>query len=373
MKPLPSFYESVQQRGISRRDFLRFCAITAVALGLGPTGHESIAHALQTKPRLPVLWINGLSCSCCTESFIRTSHPLAQDIVLSMISLDYQDVLMAASGEQAQDAFEQTIKDYKGQYILAVEGNIPLGYDGMYCIDGGKPFLEKFQQGAAHAKAIVAWGNCASWGCVHNAHPNPTTSKAVSELIHNKAIVTIPGCPPIPDVMSAVLAYLITFDTLPNLDAQGRPQAFYGKRVHDQCVRRAHFDAGQFVESWDDPQANLGLCLYKMGCKGPTTYNACPITRWNNGISYPIQSGHGCLGCSEQGFWDRGGFYERITRIPPLGVHATADTVGAALLTGVGVAVGAHAVASTISHVRKNKKDSEQNTASPQNITKEQE
>lgn len=127
--------------------------------------------------------------------------------------------------------------------------------------------------------------------------------------------------------MSAILAYIITYDRLPALDSQGRPEMFYGKRVHDQCYRRAHFDAGEYVESWDDEGARSGLCLYKMGCKGPTTYNACPATRWNNGVSFPIQSGHGCIGCSEQNFWDQGSFYDRITTIPHFGTNATAETV----------------------------------------------
>lgn len=87
--------------------------------------------------------------------------------------------------------------------------------------------------------------------------------------------------------MSNIVAYILTYDQIPKLDSQGRPEVFYGKRVHDQCVRRAHFDAGQFVESWDDAAASLGYCLYKMGCKGPTTYNACPVTRWNNGFPIP--------------------------------------------------------------------------------------
>ena len=70
-------------------------------------GHLEIAHAMETKPYLPVLWINGLSCSCCTESFIRSAHPLASDIILSMIALDYQDTIMAAAGDQAMECFEE--------------------------------------------------------------------------------------------------------------------------------------------------------------------------------------------------------------------------------------------------------------------------
>ncbi|EGW42942.1 hypothetical protein HMPREF0178_00357 [Bilophila sp. 4_1_30] len=156
--PEETQYEVLRRRGICRRDFLKFCSMAAVALGLGPMGHLEIAHAMETKPYLPVLWINGLSCSCCTESFIRSAHPLASDIILSMIALDYQDTIMAAAGDQAMECFEEAISTYKGRYILAVEGNPPLGEEGMYCIDGGRPFMDKLQRGAAGAKAIVAGG-----------------------------------------------------------------------------------------------------------------------------------------------------------------------------------------------------------------------
>ena len=344
-------YEVIRKKGISRRTFLRYCALTAAALGLGPLGQMEIARAMETSPYLPVIWINGLSCSCCTESFIRTAHPLASDIVLTMIALEYQDTIMAAAGSQAEADFEEAIQRHRGNYILAVEGNAPLGEDGMYCIDGGRPFLDKLKKGAEGAKAIVAWGNCASWGCVQAAHPNPTTATPVLDLIHDRPVIRIPGCPPIPEVMSSLVAYIITYNRLPSLDSQNRPLVFYGKRVHDQCVRRAHFDAGQFVESWDDEAARLGYCLYKMGCKGPTTFNACPTTRWNDGVSYPIQSGHGCLGCASQRFWDHGSFYDRITNIPHLGTHTTAETVGAAMIGGIGAGVLTHGLISAGVHL----------------------
>lgn len=350
---LPSTYETLLQKGVSRRDFLRYCSLTAVALGLGPLGHVDIANAMQQKPRVPVLWINGLSCSCCTESFIRTAHPLASDIILNMIALDYQDTIMAAAGDQANAALLETVEKYPGQYILAVEGNVPMAAGGMYCFEDGKPFQEQLMLAASKAKAVIAWGNCASFGCVQAAHPNPSQALPIHKVLTDRVVMNVPGCPPIPEVMSAVVAYVLTYDRLPSLDAQGRPEVFYGKRVHDQCVRRAHFDAGQFVESWDDESAAKGLCLYKMGCKGPTTYNACPVTRWNDGVSYPIQSGHGCLGCSENGFWDRGGIYDRITTIPQLGTHSTANTVGVGILAGVGAGIAVHGAISTAVHLKR--------------------
>ena len=87
--------------------------------------------------------------------------------------------------------------------------------------------------------------------------------------------------------MTGVITYMLTFDRLPELDRQGRPKMFYSQRIHDKCYRRPHFDAGQFVEHWDDENARKGYCLYKMGCKGPTTYNACSTVRWNDGTQLP--------------------------------------------------------------------------------------
>jgi hydrogenase small subunit len=117
---------------------------------------------------------------------------------------------------------------------------------------------------------------------------------------------------------------------------------FYAQRIHDKCYRRAYFDAGQFVEEWDDDGARKGWCLYKMGCRGPTTYNSCSTFKWNNGVSYPIGSGHGCIGCSENNFWDNSPFYDRLTSIPVPGIEATPDGVGETLAIAAGVGVAAH-------------------------------
>lgn len=340
-----SYYEVMRKQGISRRGFMKFCSLTATSLGLGPAFVPKIAHALETKERVPVIWLHGNECTCCTESFIRSSHPLAKDVILSMISLDYDDTIMAVAGYQAQQILTDTKAKYKGKYILAVEGNPALGADGMMCFSGGKPFVKKLKEMAEDAAAIIAWGSCASWGCVQAAKPNPSNSVPIHKVITNKPIIKVPGCPPIAEVMTGVVAYFVTFGRLPPLDAQGRPMMFYGQRIHDKCYRRPHFDAGQFVEKFDDEGARKGFCLYKVGCKGPTTYNSCSTMRWNGGVSWPVQSGHGCLGCSEDGFWDKGSFYDRVTNFKQFGIEANADKIGGTLAAVTAAGIVVHAVA----------------------------
>jgi hydrogenase small subunit len=341
----PTYYEELRQKGYSRRDFMKFCTVMGAYLGLEASGIAQVANALQKTPRVPVIWLHFQECTCCSESFIRSSHPIVADVLLDKISLDYTETLMAASGHQAEAAMQKTMQEHKGEYILCVEGSVPTADGGVYCCIGGKSAQQILEETAAGAKAIICWGSCACNGCVQAAKPNPTSATPIHKLVKGKPIIKVPGCPPIGEVMAGVIVHVITFGRLPELDRIGRPKAFYSKRVHDTCYRRPFYDAGLFVETFDDENAQKGYCLYKVGCKGPMTYNACGVTKWNNGTSYPIQSGHGCFGCSEENFWDNGPLYRQMASFPGFGIESNADTVGmvAAGVTAAGIA--AHAIA----------------------------
>ncbi len=344
----PTYWEVMESRGYTRRDFLRFCSWMAAFIGLEATGITKVVHAMETKPRLPVVWFHFQECTCCSESFIRTSHPIVADIILDKISLDYTETLQAAAGFQAEEALHNTMKKYKGEYIMLVEGSIPTNDNGIYCTIGGRTALDIVQEAAEGAKAIIAWGSCASNGCIQSANPNPTGAKPVHKVISGKPIVKVPGCPPIGEVMAGVIVHILTFDRIPQLDGLGRPKAFYSRRVHDTCYRRPNYDAGLFVETFDDENAKKGYCLYKVGCRGPVTYNACGVTRWNNGVSYPIQSGHPCIGCSEERFWDNGPFYQHLASFPGFGIETTADKVGIAIGAITVAGIAAHAISTNI-------------------------
>lgn len=340
-------YEDCISKGISRRDFLKFCAMMGAWLGLESSGVAQVAEALQKKSRLPIIWLHLQECTCCSESFIRTAHPILADLIFDQISLDYTETLMAPSGHQAEKSMHDTMQKYKGEYILMIEGSVPVGNEA-YCCIGGRSAKQIVEEAAEGAKAIVAWGNCASAGCVQAAHPNPTGAKPIHRVIKGKTVMNVQGCPPIAEVMAGIVVHLLTFNRIPQLDSLGRPKAFYSRRVHDTCYRRANFDAGLFVESFDDENARRGYCLYKVGCKGPSTYNACGIIKWNEGTSYPIQSGHPCIGCSEEGFWDKTPFYKRHPTTNAFGVEATADQIGVALGVATVGGIAAHAIATNI-------------------------
>lgn len=349
MKLEKTVYEAALEKGVSRRNFLKACTALAATLGLDYSQTNRVVQAMETKKRVPVIWLQLMDCTGCSESFIRSSHPKTENVLLDMISLEYSEVLSAASGHQIEANRERIMEEFKGEYILAVEGNVT---DEEFLTVAGHSALETLKETAKNAMAVIAYGSCAAWGGIAAAKPNPTNARPVSDEIRGVPIINVPGCPPIAEVMTGVIAHVITFGTLPELDSKGRPKAFYKLRIHDKCNRRAYFDAGLFVESFDDAGAKIGYCLYKVGCAGPTTFNSCAEMRWNGGVSYPIQSGNPCIGCSEKDFWDEGPFFTRRAKIPGTQTTVNPEKVG---LYATGATVAGIAAHATITALTKNK------------------
>ncbi|MEF1205395.1 hydrogenase small subunit [Photobacterium damselae] len=350
MKPLrdKSFQQKLESHGISRRDFMIWSATITSLLALPMPFNTMVAEAAELADRVPLIWLSMAECTGCSESFTRTTTPDISTILFEHVSLEYQEVLMAAAGMQAEENLDNAIKNYKGKYLLAVEGAIPTANNGTFLTIGNKAEtgVDLIKRVTKDAAAIMCVGTCSSFGGVQAASPNPTGAKGVGAVV-DLPVINVAGCPPNPANITGTLMYYIMFGRLPALDIFNRPKWAYGARVHDNCERRGHFDAGEFVLEFGDDNAKNGFCLFKMGCKGPYTFNNCPTERFNAHTSWPVLAGHGCIGCSEPDFWDDMADFEKpLSRKPLHGLDATADTIGAVTLGLTAVGIGAHAVSS---------------------------
>jgi len=350
VKDILTLGEILQARGVSRRGFLKYCSATASLLALPPALVPQIANALEQARRPSVIWLSFQECTGCTESLTRSSSPTVEGLIFDSISLDYHHTLQAAAGEAAEAARHAAMEENKGNYLVLVDGSIPLGNPG-YSTIAGMSNLDMLMETVEGAAAVVAIGSCAAFGGIPGANPNPTGAVSVRDLVKDKPVINVPGCPPIPMVITGVLAQFLTFGQLPELDRHGRPMAFFGQTIHDRCYRRPFYEQGKFAETFDDEGARKGWCLFKLGCKGPITYNACATMKWNDGTSFPIEAGHPCLGCSEPGFWDKGGFYNAVS---------TGDVGSGKAFAGAavaGVAMGAAAAAMARARQKKTMKE----------------
>ncbi len=333
-------------RGVTRREFLGYCGAVCVALGLGEAAVPELAMALERLAKRPnVLWSCFGECLGCSVSLLQNTSPRIPRLILQTISLDYHEAVMAPAGFQAEKSLRQTL-DAGGFYWVA-EGAIPTTPPEA-CMIAGKTAAQLAPEIYRKAKASIAIGSCATNGNVQASKPDPTGALGVLEYlktaggIPDAVMINMPRCPGNGDDLVLALSYVLLTGKPPELDAQYRPVMLYGQTVHDDCERRAHFEAGEFVEDYGDPHWAQGWCLFKMGCRGPVTYAPCPRTRWNDRVSWCVHNGP-CTGCAEAGFWDK---YTPFTaplhdvQVPGVGA-IDATTLGLAITgaTAAGLAI----------------------------------
>ncbi len=350
--------EILPKRGVTRRDFMKFCTAMAAFLALPDTFASKIAEAIEKKLRPYAVWLEFQDCAGDTESMLRASKPTIAEIVLDVLSLDYHETIMAPSGKQAEKSLMDVVRNQKGKYFAIVEGAIPTKDGGIYCCIGGKTALDIAKEVCGNALATLAVGSCASWGGIASASPNPTGAVSVKEAVHGITVVNLPGCPMNVENVTATIVHYLTFGTLPALDSRNRPYFAHGKLIHDNCERRAHYDAGQFVRQWGDEGHRNGWCLYEMGCKGPAAWFNCPSIKWNGGTSWPVQGGHGCIACASDHNWDEMyPFYRKLRNVPGFGIHTTADKIGVGVAAVAAAGVAAHRIARALKGKEKEEKE----------------
>ncbi len=288
---------------LTRRQFLKIFGASAIGAGVTSFYNPELIKALAadgSKP--PVIWIQGSACNGCSISVLNTVHPKIAEVLMNIISLRYHPTLMAGTGKLAFDVIYRTAEEFKGKYILVVEGGIATGAQGLFCTVGehnGKQVTmqEAVDKLAPDAQALVAVGACATFGGIPKGKPNPTSIKGLAEYT-GKTVVNCSGCPVHPDWLIGTLVHVLMFG-MPDLDKDGRPKLFYGKNLHENCPNYSYFANGKFAKKLSDDG-----CLMELGCKGPLAFADCPRRHWNSGVNWCIGSGTGCIACVQPDFPD---------------------------------------------------------------------
>ena len=283
------------------KEYNRWVSMITATMRLHPDYEDVVSQSVQNLNKIPIIWLELADCTGNSEAFIKTAHPTVDELILKYISLDYHELLMSASGDQSETVLDGIIKNSKGDYILIVEGAVPLAMDGKFLRIGpkGETGVDLLRRVAKNAAAIMSVGSCAFDGGVVAIEPNPTGAVGVAEALERDDIINLPGCPTNPINVVGTLLHYLMFEELPELDDKNRPLWAYSQRIHDNCERRGHYDLDEFVLEWGDEGAKKGWCLFKMGCKGPYADLNCSLVKFNEGTSWPVQAGHGCFGCGQ--------------------------------------------------------------------------
>jgi Ni,Fe-hydrogenase I small subunit len=385
---------------ITRRQFLKFLGGTAAALGISQVEWSQIAQIL-ARPNIlngaNVLWVQGQTCGGCitafadvyyggvdqddvsalssytdiltdsVEDFIQNyagagESITVEDVLLDVINLQYMNVVMAPAGDAASSVLYKYMYDTSyPSFVLIVEGAIP-NPNGMGSITNGDDFcgighyspqnqdlgmVTAMERLIARASAVIAYGNCASFGNVPGA-TNAKYDSATKKYEHTDAsgvfgfidrkwpgdpnnykgrTINITCCPGHPEaLLLTVVDYLVNQSgLLGNLDTFHRPKSsltvphnLFEKTLHNDCPRLAQYGQGFFASKFGDTRGQAygkPPCLWKLGCQGQDVRTPCHTIGWSRqhadnpykstdggtNISC-IHAGMPCVGCGERGF-----------------------------------------------------------------------
>jgi hydrogenase small subunit len=292
---------------ISRREFLKAAAAATIAGRLAPAALAELERVLRRGDEPRVIWLQGSGCDGCAVSLLNSIHYASvDDLLLNTLDVKFQNNLMAAAGDLAVSAAEAAAAE--PGYVLVVEGSVPVGAEGRYCLLWpGMSMHEAVQSLSPNAAFIVALGSCAAYGGVCAGAPNPTEARGVGQILgEDPRLINVPGCPAHPDWLVGTIAYLLANGHAPPLDAHRRPLQYFGERIHDNCFKRRKY-CGEAVLA--DQLSDIG-CMEFLGCKGKHTYSDCPIRKWNSpgsgqyGVNWCVGARSPCLGCVNPNFPD---------------------------------------------------------------------
>jgi hydrogenase small subunit len=361
-----TFDDQLADHGVSRRDFLKFCGTVAAMLGMSELAVPQIAAAVEaaaSSKLAPAIWLDGGLCTGCTESTAQSENPDVATIVLDILSMNYMETLMYATGESAEEALKQTIEASSGKFIMVYEGAVMTAFEGNTLRVAGKPGIEQIKEVAPKAAAIVAVGSCAVDGGWVKAYPNPGGAMGIGEYLKQEGIATpvinLPTCPVNPVWLVAMVIDVLLLGGLDDqgkvtqalvdkLDEFGRPKLIFGQTIHDNCPRRGHFENGEFVYQFGSVEEAKGYCLYAVGCKGPQTYTNCPIVRWNNKASWCVNSGSPCIGCGGFNWVDENAPF--LKRMRNVGIGTVGNQMGGWNPATVGAVAGGAVVGALVVH-----------------------
>ena len=321
---------------ISRREFLRVCSGSAVALGLGLQDLQRLEAAL-AGPGVPTLiWLHGSGCQGDSISFLNLFADLepvgqvtASSVLTQDVNLAFHTVLMASAGPDAVTMAE--VAQAKGGHVLVLEGGVPRAFAGRACVVQAVAGQEvTYEQAIARygqgAKAVLCVGTCAAYGGVPRSSQDPAEPNGPTDVISGKEavqaaglsiplVINVPGCPAHPAWVTWTVVQLILGNPIA-LDPFDRPVALYGNKtvdasllnVHANCPRNPDLTVSTLATAFGQDHR----CLSDLGCRGPLTYADCPSRQWNSGengpVNWCVDANAMCLGCVEPDF-PNGRFY----------------------------------------------------------------
>ncbi len=271
----------LERRGVSRREFMGFCATMAAALALP---EEAAARIAQCGPRdqKPAVWLEFQDCAGNTESFLRASRPTSsRDRCSTSCRSTTTRRSWRPPGTRRSRTREARVKERAGEYIMIIEGSDsdrrPTAATARSA--GARPWRSR-ERSCGSGAATIAIGTCAAFGGIPAAAPNPTGALGGGDAVPGvNNLVNLSACPANPENLTALLVYYLTFKTWPSLDHFRRPLFAYGKRFMTTASAAPTSTPASTLKSGGTTNIARASACTRWGARGRSTFQNCPTLR----------------------------------------------------------------------------------------------
>ena len=298
-----SIWEQARLQGHSRRDFLQFCSWLAAAAGIEAS---AVCRRWSTRSRRSRgCRSSGSTSRSAPAAASRSSGPRTRSWRTSCSTRSRSTTPRRCRRRPAtrpRRRLHDTMTKHKGEYLMLRRG---IGADR-----GRRRLL--LHRRAARRSTSCARRRPSAQGArglgqlrlerLHPggpAQPDRRDAHPQADLAASR-IINVPGCPPIArgdgrhDRPPAGVRRASRSSTAWAARRRSTPGACTTPATAGPTTTPASSS-----RVFDDENAKQGLLPLQDGLpRARSTYNSCGVIRWNNGVSYPIQSGHGCIGCS---------------------------------------------------------------------------
>ena len=325
-----TIWEHARLQGHSRRDFLKFCAWLTAAAGIDSSAMGDVVHALETKPTAS----RGLVPLPGMHLLQRVLHPLvAPDRRRHHSRQDlprlHRRPCRPPPASRPRSALHDTMKKYPASTSCWSRARCPPATTASTASSPGAPPWRSSRRPPPAPRpsspGAAAPPTAASRPPARTRPAPRRSTRSSRQARHQRAGLPAHRATSWP----AIIVHILVFGTIPRAGRPGPPEGVLlpprpRHLLPPSQLRRRPVRGGlgrrerpQGLLPLQDGLPRAGHLQRLRGDHAGTAASAIPI-----------QSGHGCIGCSEANFWDNGPFYQHLAAFPGFGIETTADKIG---------------------------------------------
>jgi [NiFe] hydrogenase small subunit len=205
-----SFYERLKEKGVSRRDFMKYCTALTATMGLSASFVPKVAEVFAAPAqRPPVVWLHFGECTGCSEALLAPSIPISTNWFWKCFPWSTMKPSWPPPVTRPKSSCTMPSKNTTANSSASSRVPSPPSTTVVTARWPAAPSWRSPKKVVPQGRRHHCHRNLRRIGGIPAAAPNPGGYKGVGDALGIKTL-NIPGCPPNPiNLVGTVVNYLL--------------------------------------------------------------------------------------------------------------------------------------------------------------------